>query len=116
MAITQADNLYNEIEYGRVEEDSEERRPRNFQVSSWCILTCVDENILLRRLQEEYDPPNNLGENQQIVQVKIADNFRTFLAKVVHDLKTLQIQPRQLQLFPRERRTLSLDHNFLRLA
>ena len=50
---TQADNLYNEIEYGRIEEDSEERRPRNFQVSSWHISICVDENILLRRHQEE---------------------------------------------------------------
>ena len=53
LAITQADNLYNEIEYGKVEEDSEERRPRNFQVSSWHISICVDENILLRRHQEE---------------------------------------------------------------
>ena len=31
MTKTQANNLYNEIEYGKIDEDSEERRPRNFQ-------------------------------------------------------------------------------------
>ena len=66
----QADSLYNEIEYGKIEEE-EERRPRNFQA---CLsLTRLVQIWICRALrdpQEQWDPLNHLDESQQVAQVQ----------------------------------------------